>query len=371
MPLLSRIYRIANRIRKVVSPRRTDALDPRLVGREILGDGRFVAVDIGAANGLLPHWQWLDGVANVYQIEPRADACRELEEANTRSPRPELYRVIQAAVSGQDGLRTLYVSNAPTGASLLRTDPASVPDCADYVDLDYLYPMTEQPIETQSLATLLREHGETQVDLVKLDTQGTELEVLRGLGGQLTPDVLGVELEIGMHAFYPKEARFCAVEQFMESIQFELFDLRVARVALPKGKRFDWYQREVFGVYCNSPTVSARIWEVDAIYFRKRSTLLAERDAAKLRRMILVYCTYNFFAEAYSLAEKGEAEGVLGASEVAQLRQLIVDLHHVRHYRPWLADTPFYRWVRNKAYAIAPRSAPRWCQYMYQDYPNG
>src|SRR5204863_9695047 len=111
--------------------------------------------DVGAANGLLPHWVSLDGIAHIYQIEPREDACAELERENAKSVTPDLYRVLRAGVSGTDGPRTLYVSNAPTGTSLLPPDPASVPDCGDYVDPEYLFPITEQTIQTQTLATLM------------------------------------------------------------------------------------------------------------------------------------------------------------------------------------------------------------------------
>jgi hypothetical protein len=49
----------------------------------------------------------------------------------------------------------------------------------------------------------------------------------------------------------------------------------------------------------------------------------------------------------------------------------LVDLHHVSNYRPWLANTAFWRKVRSIGMRIAPRNAPRWCQHMYQSYPSG
>jgi hypothetical protein len=87
--------------------------------------------------------------------------------------------------------------------------------------------------------------------------------------------------------------------------------------------------------------------------------------------MLIVYSTYNYFAEAYSLVADARDRALFSATEAARLQQAIVDLHHVRLYRPWLADTRLLRWARSKIYPFAPRSAPRWCQYMYQGYPNG
>ena len=80
MPILHRLKTAGVRIRRAIAPKRTDALTEVSLSRKILGQQRLVAVDAGAANGLLPHWQYLPHVATVYQIEPRAQACKEAEK---------------------------------------------------------------------------------------------------------------------------------------------------------------------------------------------------------------------------------------------------------------------------------------------------
>jgi FkbM family methyltransferase len=371
MPVLTRLYSIASKLRRAVAPRRTDALTEVGLSLSILGPERLVAVDVGAANGLLPHWQYLPQVATVYQIEPREDACRELEAMNAVAGYGNSCQVIRAGLSGSGGERTLHVSNAPTGSSLFQIDPARSPDCAQYVDLRYLYPIVKTPIHTVSLDAVMDQREEAAFHLVKLDIQGAELEVMKGLDATRLRELLGIEIELSLHDLYPKEAGFHAAHDFFEEQGFELFDVRTARVHLPRDGDHEHFQTKVFSVYGNSPTVSARIWEFDAVYFRKRSLLLARGDAGALRRMMVIYCTYNFFAEACDLVDRGAAQGLLQQEELRALKQAIVDLHFVKHYRPWLANTPLASWLRRKAYAIAPRSAPRWCQYMYQNYPNG
>ena len=371
MSALSRLYRIIDAIRRKIAPRRTDALTVSELLRQILRGARFVAVDVGAANGLLPHWELLNGAAHVYQVEPRTDACVALADQNRLVGLAGTRHVICAGVAGTDGPRTLYVSNAPTGTSLLPHDPNAAVDCADYVDPSYLFPITEQLIETRRLSSVMEEAGEARVDLIKLDIQGAELEAVRGLGPQRLQSLLGVELEIGMHGFYPHEARFPAIEQFMNESGLELFDVRVARVRRPLHGRQGAYESEIFSVDPNSPTVAARIWELDAIYFRKKSLLLAAGDGSAIRRMIVVYATYNYYSEAHSLVSKAEEAGIFGAGEAGDLKQAVVDLHFVTNFRPWLANTPFWRRVRSIGHRFAPRNAMRWCQHMYQAYPNG
>jgi FkbM family methyltransferase len=371
MSVAGRLYGVGETIRRKVAPRRTDALTPAELLRDILGSERFVAIDVGAANGLLPHWELLNGVAQMYQVEPRADACAALESQNMQVGLSATRHVVRAGVAGTDGIRTLYVSNAPTGTSLLQHDSTVAIDCADYVDPSYLFPITEQMIETRRLSSLMEGAGETRVDLIKLDIQGAELEALRGLGPERISSLLGVELEVGMHGFYPPEARFPAIEQFASENGLELFDIRVARVRRPLHGEYGAYESEIFSVDPNSPTVAARIWELDAVYFRKKSLLLTAGDGSEIRRMIVVYATYNYYSEAHSLICKAEEAGVLGAGEAADLKQAIIDLHFVANYRPWLANTPFWRRVRSIGARLAPRNVTRWCQHMYQAYPNG
>jgi FkbM family methyltransferase len=371
MSTFSRVYHAADNLRRRFAPRRTDVMTTAGLLRTTLGQERFVAVDVGAALGLLPHWELLNGAVQVYQIEPRQDACNELERANAASGLNESHHVICAAVAAGDGPRTLYVSNVPTGTSILKIESDAGADCLDYVDPNYLFPLTEQTIETTRLSSLLDVAGEAHVDLIKLDIQGAELEALTGLGQSRLAGLLGAELEVGMHAFYPEEARFPAVEKFMNDVGMELFDVRVARIRRPLHNQDGAYETEIFSVDPNSPTVAARLWEFDAVYFRKKSLLIARADAGEIRRMAVVYATYNYYSEAHSLVDKAERAGIFDAGAASELKQAIVDLHHVANYRPWLANTPFWRKVRSLGARLAPRNAPRWCQHMYQGYPNG
>jgi FkbM family methyltransferase len=357
--------------RRLLSPRRHGLDQAKPFMRALVGEQRLVAVDVGAAKGILPHWQTLDGTALIYQIEPRSSACEELVQINNLGKHPDLYRVLCAAVAGGNGLRTLYVSQVETGTSLFYPDIAAAPDAGAYVSLEYFFPITEQTIHTQTLDTLLDNSDERQVDLIKLDIQGAELEALQGLGRRRLDDLLAVEVEVGLSNIYKEAGDFHRIQEFMKDGQFELFDVRVARSRLPAGGSDSYYQTRIFSVYSNSPTVSARAWEFDAVYFRKRSKVLETRDPDKIRRMLACYLTYNFFAEAYSMVEESEKMQILSPQLSVQLRELVVKIHREREFQPWLADTKFWNFVRRIGMRVAPRSSPRWCQYMYQNYPSG
>jgi FkbM family methyltransferase len=334
--------------------------------RDILAGYDFHLVDVGAAYGLLPHLGILESAAKVVLFEPNPRTSRMLEEQYSASIAQGMTRVVQCALSGSGGKRTLHVTNASTGSSLLK--PGSEAAQA-YVDRAYLYPLSEVQVDTRTFRAALEELSISAPSLVKLDVQGAELEILQGLGEDRLRGTMAVELEIGMPGAYLAQPQFSEVQAFLGANGFELFDLRTANVYRPKGGRPDHYQSSVFSVCANSPTVSARLWEVDAVYFRSAKGVLASRDSAQIRRLVVAYCTYRFFSEAYWLIEQAEELQAVPPVDAEVVKQAIVKWHdsHDRLFlyrNTWLATK-----LRRFLIALSPRNAPRWCKYMWQDYP--
>jgi FkbM family methyltransferase len=290
----------------------------------ILNGSQLVAVDVGAANGLPETWQMLrSSSAFFYLIEPNPDSCANLpryfkpEEAGT-------YKIIPVAVSGTGGTRKLYVSNASTGSSLLSPNTRLA---KEYVSPEYLFPLKILQVETRTLADIFDELGEQQLDFFKLDTQGTELEILQGLSSDRMNRVLGVELEIGMPGGYRNQGQFSDVQKFMVEHGLELFDLRLSRTQRPYQSDRSYYPREIFKVADDSPSIARRIWEVDALFFREPNPLIETGDVEAIRRLIVLYCTYRFFPEAYNLVEKGQAANFFDDHTATKLRADIVAWH--------------------------------------------
>jgi hypothetical protein len=69
--------------------------------------------------------------------------------------------------------------------------------------------------------------GFTDACFLKLDTQGTELEILRS-GAALLPSVLGVKVEASFRPYYRGQALFSDVDTYLRGHGFELFALERA-----------------------------------------------------------------------------------------------------------------------------------------------
>ncbi|NOS81159.1 MAG: FkbM family methyltransferase [Nitrospira sp.] len=313
--------------------------------RALLGNQPLLIVDVGAAFGLPAHIKVLEEVADALLFEPDPEeACRLQDWYRSRNLGGNI-RVFPVALSGTGGTRTLFVTNAPTGSSLLHPKPDMVARGGDPV---YFYPMREVTVETSTLESVLRESKVSIVDAIKLDVQGAEYEILHGLGDEHCRRLLAVELEIGMPGMYEDQPGFSELDPFLRKNGLELFDLKPARGHRAVNGDYRHYPVKLFGVNPDSPTLSKRIWEVDAVYFRKPEYLWDTGDGAAIQRLATLYCVYGFFIEAVHLIEASGQKGVLAAGEVLRLIQAVVDWHRKRQYSIVYAPNLYSRLRRIK-----------------------
>jgi FkbM family methyltransferase len=310
---------------------------------DLLGTAELVAIDVGARYDLVPHWLILDGHARFLCFEPDPEACDQLKKVYDARGHGESYRILQVALSGTGGPRTLHITNTASGSSLLSQD---TPLNRAYVDHTYLFPIRKREIDTRTLRDVLDEAKEPHAEMMKIDVEGAALEVLQGMGEERIGNVLSVELETSITPQFENEKNLFDIHAYMISRGFELLDMRKAYARLTREGRPDGYQREIFGVHMESPTISGRLLDVDALYFRAPDQVLA-KGADAVRRMACVYCVYGYFNEAYNLVERAEKKGILSAADGTKARHAIVEWHD----HPWLRKifhrpTPFWRFVR-------------------------
>lgn len=305
----------------------------------LLDSSGLIVADIGAANGLPANLAPLGRIATVLLFEPNADSAKALAD-HLRGSGYKDPRVLPVALASSDGPRTLYITNQPTGTSLLK--PGS-----DFFNKfgnpEYFYPMREVTVATRRLDGVLTEAGLQRLDALKIDTQGAELEILTGLGQILADDTLCVELEIGYPGSYIDQPGFGDLDRLITGAGFYLFDLRLASGDRHRNGDGGYYRREVFRVSGTSSTITKRIGEADAVYFRRTDQVLERKDPAIVRRLMVMMCSYNFFVDAHILAEDAEATGVLSREQAEACRRAIRVWH--RTISDVLADSSrFDRW---------------------------
>jgi FkbM family methyltransferase len=344
------------------------------VKRAMLGDETMVGVDVGSAEGMQPHWRAYEGLLDFYCFEPHEISFRKLTEAYAQHPARRKFNVLPIGLSGTGGERTLYVLNAPTGSSLYPIDTES-----EFVSADdaYIYPIRETIIATRRLGDVLDEHGVGNIDIIKLDVQGAELEILEGLGAARRKGLVLAELEINIgggvlrnFSIYRGGPSWAQIEALLAQDDMRLLDISVARAYRARDGDSDWYQREVFGVYRNTPTLSARAWETDAVYVKDWRALIKTRDGSGLRKLAIALCGYRFFSEAHFVVQKAEEAEIFTPEAASELRRSIVAWHRAGR-RVWHGRGTFWTFLRRMARMLGVSQLLRWKQYMWFDYPNG
>lgn len=186
----------------------------------------IVCVDVGAS--YFPHSKWhvmLESPSTHWvTVDPNQQNLRYVENWVY----PSQVSIIKTGLSERGGVETLFVTNVDSGSSLL--EPRITESMKHRVtSLDYFFPMQQRIIDTLTLADVLSAYPLNLPIFVKLDTQGTELSILKGGQEYLrNKRIVGVELESTMQAdpVMMGAGKFWEACQFFESLGYELLDIK-------------------------------------------------------------------------------------------------------------------------------------------------
>lgn len=134
-----------------------------------------VIMDVGANDGrTILRWRHHLPPTRVYGFEPVAETFSKLRERTAHLPDVHLF---QCALGAEQQRRDIYVDSSPALASFAagRTDG-----------------LRAETVEIDTVDAVLQRHGHERVHLLKIDTEGFDLEVLKGARSAL--DRAAIEL---------------------------------------------------------------------------------------------------------------------------------------------------------------------------------
>ena len=222
----------------------------------------IVIFDVGGRGGINKEWLAFGDQLQVYCFEPDAEECNRLA-----SQAPPQVRYIARALGKSSGAAVLYEARLPASTSLYKTRMGYF---GRFLNRDNGATVGERKIEVATLDEVIAEYGIRNLDFIKLDVEGAELDVLQGgIKALETPRVLGVLSEIRLHREINGSPPFAELDNFLRVQGFSLYDIEInrhSRVALPypglanyvttTGERFFGY------------TLRGQVQDGDALYFR-------------------------------------------------------------------------------------------------------
>jgi FkbM family methyltransferase len=262
----------------------------------------MVVVDVGARGKPPREFRRLHP-ARLVAFEPEPLEAERLGSALAAYDFEEV-TVVPAAL-GDGAPTTLFTTANPGFTSIYRPTDALhrfVPD-TDVV--------SEQTIETMTLDAAAEEYGFADADVIKLDTQGSELEILRH-GRSVVSSAVAVATEVSFQPIYSGGALFGDLDSFLREAGLVLCDMRRGRMRAIE--RLD-----------SLPSTPHTLW-AHCLYLREPDGLPDRKRAALFRAAV----AYGYLDTAAAIDRSPES--------MARLRE------RARTFRDGDADPGRFRW---------------------------
>jgi FkbM family methyltransferase len=225
--------------------------------RSIPADVGVQVVDIGAFGGVARPWAAIGGVVDAVAFEPSPGECQRLNALGCQFVRS--IRFFPHAVAGETGTRPLYVTRSATCCSLAEPNLAEfarygVPGSARQNRAQVTDVLKVQTVSLDGFC----DRNQIVPDFVKLDTQGTEYDILANGMVRHIHQLVGLEIEVEFVELYRGQRLFADVDLFMRANGFQLMGL----------KRHHWKMHD--GQRCTSAP-GGRLIFGDALYLSRQA----------------------------------------------------------------------------------------------------
>jgi FkbM family methyltransferase len=150
--------------------------------------------------------------AKIFCFEPVGSTFETLEKNVSGDPNLRAFRI---ALGSREGSAPMAVQKKSVNSALLRSPTAHVPPGA-----------TVEMVEVNTLDAFCLKTGIARIDFLKIDTEGWDLEVLKGGNAVLAGhQVKIIKVEAGMNPFNRKHVPLRELQSHLESLGYALFGL--------------------------------------------------------------------------------------------------------------------------------------------------
>ena len=167
-------------------------------------------IDAGGRYGLHPTWKSFSGEVKYYLFEPDLTESERLIEKY--SERLNDIKVLNLALDQFDGtVQISQLRNRAMSTSSIRNPVSSsfLAERLGEVEIINRFEVVSRSIDSFS------SENQLEVDFLKLDTEGSEYEILLGASDQLRSHVLGIRVEVSFDFIFEGKKLFSSISDYL------------------------------------------------------------------------------------------------------------------------------------------------------------
>lgn len=269
----------------------------------------FTLIDVGAMGGKAAKWDCLKEALTVIGFEPDDREFQKLT-SNLQT------KYLNVALAQRKEDLIFYATKETGKSSIFKPNQSFL---SKFEKADRMKVVAEEKLNQSKVTTLDQIKQEkliTDVDFIKIDTQGSELAILKGASSLVLKETFGLMIEVEMAPVYEGQPLFEDVGRFLRDQEFELIDL----------KRYFWKRKNYYDYVGKGQLAFA-----DALYFKNIDAFFKEiltlrnqeEQTSKLARAVLACLVFRMFDWAVCLIDHGYDARLLTQEAHQQARQVI------------------------------------------------
>ena len=186
----------------------------------------IMLVDVGARGGIHRKWNLLSESIKVLGFEPDPEECIRLNEKSEKN-----HTYFPIALHNRSGTIEMNITKNPVNSSIYLPN---FPLWNRFPNLHELEVIKSVQVNCDTLDRVLKSNDIQDVDFLKIDTQGSELQILEGAREALKSYIFGVDVEVEFSPIYTDQPLFPDVDKYLRDLGFVLFDMDLARLKRKK-----------------------------------------------------------------------------------------------------------------------------------------
>ena len=270
----------------------------------VLAKRNLLVADVGVAEGPEERWLGIKDFIRFLTFDPNP-------RAGTQDERTVCLPI---GLWSSKARKTLYLYALPDCSSVY---PFNEELLRDFLTKEGARPTWTTEIELDALDNCIAGRPELRPDFLKIDTEGADLEVLRGADGMLRQSIMGVRVEAAVMEFRLGAPMFGEIDSYLRGHGFMLLHLG----------RVHFIRNNGLHGFTSQPQIA---WG-DAVYFLKRDKLLDrlaalpgdERESALVRFVVLLLC-HGVHDYAVEVVEAAEAARLVSTSLAASIKEAVI-----------------------------------------------